>query len=377
MKLLSIVSARPNFVKLAAVHHAIDEWNKQGKSPQIEHIIVHTGQHYDPLLSDTFFRELEISEPQVNLEVRSENSNEDTVERTTQAAIPVLKKLHPNLVLVYGDVSGALGGAKAAHGLGIPIAHVEAGLRSFDDTMPEEYNRKEIDKISNLLFVTEQAGWDNLEEERNKEGKNMEGVHFVGNTMIDTLKRIRRKIFTSSSPPHPSRFGLVTLHRPSNVDAREKLERNIEFLNQVAAVCPLIFPVHPRTEASLKRFDLLQMISPQIDRRKSLDYFDFLKLLHQSDFVLTDSGGIQEETTCLGVKCFTLRKNTERPVTTQDGTNTLITDLDDLAQRNSVIDFATMPVDYTERANYALYHQPKYWNGRAGERIVEVLASNL
>lgn len=365
MKVLSVASARPNFVKLAAVHHAFQE----AALPGWEHLIVHTGQHYDPMFSDIFFQELGIAEPEKNLEVKSGESNEDTVERTRKAALPVLKTLKPDLILVYGDVSGALGGAQAARELKIPVAHIEAGLRSGDKTMPEERNRIAIDHIASLLFVTEQAGMDNLQQEGITEN-----VHLVGNTMIDTLKRMGRAILKSPYPlpPHPEYFGLVTLHRPNNVDVKEALESNIGFLNQVASVCPIIFPVHRRTEASLKRFGLKQRVSPRIDIREPLGYLDFLKLLYVSDFILTDSGGIQEETTYLGVKCFTLRKNTERPCTLEKngGTNTLI---DSDGKRKIVLEFAKNRPDYTRRVGEALYSCPKEWQENASTNIIKVL----
>lgn len=376
MKIVSIVSARPNFVKLAAVHHAF-----QKHAPKDwKHIIVHTGQHYDPLLSDVFFKELDIPQPDENLEVKSEGSNEDTVEHTKRAAIPVLKKLQPDLLIVYGDVSGALGGAQAAQECGIPIAHVEAGLRSRDLSMPEEHNRIGIDRIAGLLFVTEQSGEDNLEKER-EEGAVKGEIHFVGNTMIDTLMRmtVRRKNFDVFMKQHllpeldslpPKSFGLVTLHRPSNVDSQDNLVHCIDFLNAVSRHCLLVFPVHLRTQAAIEKFQLQSKFDRSVRREGPLGYLHFMKLMIRSKFVITDSGGIQEEAIFLGIKCFTLRKNTERPVTLEYG-NQLI-DLDKKSDEKVVCDYATVPHVSTPRIS-SLESVPPRWDGQAGERIMGVL----
>ena len=367
VRLLSIASARPNFVKLAAVHHAFaahapKDW---------EHIIVHTGQHYDPLLSDVFFKELAIPEPHENLAVKGGVSNEETVAKTKEAMFPILRKHQPNLVLVYGDVSGALGGAEAAHELGIPVAHIEAGLRSFDEAMPEERNRRAIDHIAQLLFVTEQSGMDNLQKEK------MAGeIHFVGNTMIDTLVRMSTLIKDQHLPSHlPKKFGVVTLHRPSNVDRREDLKRNIAFLNEVAGIRPLVFPIHPRTRDRLYQRDEGLITTPPIATHHALfliqplGYLPFLRLMLEADFILTDSGGMQEEAAFLKKKCFTLRKNTERPSTVETGCNVLI-DLQKAGDRVQVLSYAADP----KPVQAAL---PSLWDGRAGERIMGILNTFL
>ncbi len=373
MRIVSIVSARPNFIKLAALHHALKE-----HAPKWEHIIIHTGQHYDPLLSEIFFKELNIPEPHENLGVKGGASNDDTVARTKEAALPILKKLQPELVLVYGDVSGALGGALAAHELKIPIAHVEAGLRSFDDAMPEEGNRKAIDHLSAFLFVTEQSGMDNLQNEGITKG-----VHHVGNTMIDTLMRMTTRgtnfeVFMKQKLPspleklEPRHFGLVTLHRPSNVDNKENLERCIDFMNSVACKeCSLIFPVHFRTQAAIQRFGLQSKFLEYIRRIDPLGYLPFIKLMIRSKFVITDSGGIQEETAFLGIKCFTLRRNTERPITLKYG-NQLV-NLNDEKDKKSIITYARVPVSNVPKA-WSLETTLGFGGGHAGEEIVKELS---
>lgn len=356
MHLCSIVAARPNFMKLAGFHHAFTA----AKIPGWQHSIVHTGQHHNPLLSNVFFRELDIPEPDANLGVKGGATNEETVARTREACVPVLQRLQPNLVLVYGDVSGALGGAQAAKELGIAVAHVEAGLRSFDQTMPEERNRIAIDRLADLLFVTERSGVENLQREGITRG-----VHLVGNTMIDTLQRMGSLLQQSPPLRHPERFAVVTLHRPSNVDAEAALQENIRFLEHVAEQCPIVFPLHPRTAAALQKFSL--QLPPSIHVSAPLGYIEFLRLVHRADFILTDSGGIQEEAAFLGKKCFTLRKNTERPCTLEEngGSNTLI-DLAKEEDRQNVLAYATNPVMVAVRL-------PKEWDGRAGERIMDIL----
>lgn len=366
MRLVSIVSARPNFVKLAAVHHAIEQGNQREASSgqHLEHIIVHTGQHYDPLLSEVFFQELGIPKPDENLGVKGGVSNEDTVSRTKEAVLPVLKKLSPDLVLVYGDVSGALGGAQAAHECKIPVAHIEAGLRSFDDTMPEERNRIAIDRIAKLLFVTEKSGIENLENENVTEG-----VHFVGNTMIDILGILKRlkPIMEEQLPKLPGgRYAVATIHRPSNVDDPTVLRGLIEFMKEVAELCPIVLPVHPRLQIALNKIDFsLDESGPPLLLVESTPYIQFHFWLAHSAFILTDSGGIQEEAVFHGKRCFTLRKNTERPSTIDAGSNVLI-DLEKSEDREKVLSYAKDP----KPIQVAI---PELWDGKAGERIVEVL----
>jgi UDP-N-acetylglucosamine 2-epimerase (non-hydrolysing) len=357
MKLVSIVSARPNFIKLAGVYHALKE---SGKS-DVEHIVVHTGQHHDPIFSDIFFKELNLPEPEVNLNVQSNGDNRDTAERTKQACIPVLQKIQPDVVLVYGDVSGALGGAWAAHDLNIKLGHIESGLRSFDETMPEEKNRKEIDNLANLLFVTEKSGVENLVHEGITEN-----VHFVGNTMIDTLVRMKPVIEKQSLPEGlPEKYGVVTLHRPGNVDNKSALELSFAFLSGVASKFPLVFPMHLRTKSALEEHGMSHSFSKDIKVLGPLGYLSFLRLVQGSSFVLTDSGGIQEETVFLGKKCFTLRKNTERPSTIDAKSNELI-NMRDEKDFKRVLAFCAKPKDPVVKV-------PEFWDGHAGERISDIL----
>lgn len=357
MKVLSTASARPNFVKLAAVHHAFVAHSG------FEHVIVHTGQHYDPLFSDIFFEQLSIPMPAHNLGVKGGGDRESVIAATATAILPILEKEKPDIVLVYGDVNGAVGAARAANELSIHIGHIESGLRSFDLTMPEEHNRIEIDRLADHLFVTEQSGVDHLQKE-GAGGK----VHFVGNTMIDTLVRMLPLVRTSPLPQGlPKAYAIATLHRPSNVDSPASLKKSLEFLGEVSTYCPLVFPLHRRTQAAIEAAGLKDLIPSTITLIDPLGYIEFLALVSHAAFVLTDSGGIQEEATFLGKKCFTLRKNTERPSTVRSGSNTLI-DLDDIGDQNTVLSFAKKPRDPTVLI-------PSLWDGKAGERIAEVLAS--
>ncbi len=350
---LSSASARPNFVKLAAVHHAL------AKHEGVKHLIVHTGQHYDPLFSDIFFRQLSIPEPTQNLGIKGGATREETIQMTCDAMMSALKLTRPDIVLVYGDVNGAVGAARAASTLGIKIGHVEAGLRSFDADMPEELNRMEIDSLANELFVSEQSGMAHLSKEGAK-GR----VHFVGNTMIDTLIRMRPSIDTVSLPfDTPQRFAIATLHRPSNVDTKEVLKKNIDFLSDIAAICPLILPLHRRTQEALVTHGLT--VNENILVIEPLGYLEFLHLMSSAEFLLTDSGGIQEEATFLQKPCFTLRRNTERPATVLSGSNVLI-DPDRDVDYQKVLSFA-------EQSRRILVKIPDLWDGKAGERIADVL----
>jgi UDP-N-acetylglucosamine 2-epimerase (non-hydrolysing) len=367
MRLVSIVSARPNFIKLASIAHAIEKSNQRSASSgqHIEHIIVHTGQHYDPLLSDVFFKELGISQPQVNLGVKGGGDNDDTVKRTKEATIPILQELKPDLVVVYGDVSGALAGAQAAHALHLPVAHIEAGLRSFDPTMPEEGNRIAIDHVAKLLFVTEKSGLKNLDDENVTEG-----VHFVGNTMIDTLLKMMpiiektHRSFTAAKEP----FAVVTLHRPNNVDEPLQLERIMGFLAKVASHISIVLPMHPRLTQRLTDSGKA-ILGANIFGIPPVAYLEFIHLMKDAAFILTDSGGIQEEATLLGKRCFTLRKNTERPSTVEAGSNALI-DLEKADDRERVLSYAKDP----KPPHVAI---PELWDGKAGERIVKILQDFL
>ena len=354
MKLFSICSARPNFVKLAAVHHALAALNRS----DIHHQIVHTGQHYDPFFSDEFFRELAIPTPSINLEIAN-GTNEEQQKRVQEACTELFQKNRPDMIIVYGDVNGAAAAARAAHQQGIKIAHVEAGLRSFDSSMPEEHNRIAIDKVASLLFVTEQSGIDNLKKE-----EITEGVHLVGNTMIDTLIRMLPAIKKQKTVENIGKsYAVVTLHRPSNVDQKETLTALVDFLIELHQKTPIVFPLHRRTQARLSDFGLLDRLSNNIHVLEPLPYLAFKRLVLDASFVLTDSGGIQEETAYLQKKCFTMRPNTERPVTIACGSNELVDVIAKKGDRNRVLSYAQDPVAFQSSI-------PPLWDGKAGERII-------
>lgn len=362
-KLLSVASARPNFVKLAAIHHA---WS-ENFCDVFEHVIVHTGQHYDPLLSDIFFTQLEIPQPNHHLGIHG-GTRDEAIQRTKEALLPVLTQEKPDCVLVYGDVNGACAAAHAAYQLGIPVAHVEAGLRSGDLEMPEELNRIEIDRLSQYLFCTEQSGIDHLNAE-NVSKKTFR--YLVGNTMIDTLVRMMPLIEKTSmldgiSPP----FGIVTLHRPSNVDHPATLEALLQFLHAIAveSSLQLVLPMHHRLQQNLEKFGLLQKMNDfAVHLIEPQGYVPFLHLMKHCAFVLTDSGGMQEEAVFLQKRCFTLRRNTERPVTIECGSNILI-DPAKPEERRMVLAYAQQPAPLSIQI-------PTLWDGHAGERILAILAS--
>ncbi len=360
MRIVSVVAARPNFVKLAAIHHAI----AQARDLSIEHIIVHTGQHYDPILSDVFFEQLTIPMPNHNLGVHG-GDQADVMAKTEAALLPVLLKQKPDCVLVYGDVNGAVGAAEAVKKAGVKLAHIEAGLRSGDLTMPEEHNRIRIDELADFLFCTEESGMEHLASE------GVKGEAFlVGNTMIDTLIRMMPVIEKQKLPEGtPGRFAIATLHRPSNVDAENAITSVFAFLSEVSRYCPLLLPVHHRLSLSIEKFNLQNSFPETIRFFPPLPYLQFLKLVQGSEFILTDSGGIQEEATYLKKKCFTLRRNTERPATIESGSNTLIDGSKD-SDRNLVLEYAKNPVPPTVTI-------PKLWDGKTGERIVEILKKVL
>jgi UDP-N-acetylglucosamine 2-epimerase (non-hydrolysing) len=352
----AIVGARPNFVKMAALVHEIR------RRPSLECRLIHTGQHYSPEMSQSFFEELEIPPPDVNLEVGPGSAIAQTAEILRRLE-PVLREAAPGVVVVVGDVNSTLAGALAAAKLGLKLAHVEAGLRSFDRSMPEEVNRVLTDAVSDYLFVSEASGVRNLLAE----GVPGEKIHLVGNVMIDTLLRFRAKAGRSPILERlglrPGGYAVVTLHRPSNVDQGGALGLLAGALRELARSLPVVFPVHPRTARSLAAagVDLagLQTIPPQ-------GYLDFLCLMSRSRLVLTDSGGIQEETTVLGVPCLTLRNNTERPITIEQGTNRLAgTDPDRILGLAREV-LAGPPTEA---------RVPELWEGQAAERILDVLTN--
>ena len=353
MHVLHVVGARPNFMKAAPVLRGLQQLGARQS-------LVHTGQHYDANMSDVFFQQLEIPEPDVNLAVGSGSHAWQTAQIMTGFEAVVLER-KPDLVLVYGDVNSTVAAALVCAKLLIPVGHVEAGLRSSDRSMPEEINRLVTDQLSQLLFTPSADGDANLL----REGIARDRIHLVGNVMIDTLVRLLPRAFELKKNGHPPRYALMTLHRPSNVDDPEMLRRILNSILAVNGELPVIFPVHPRTRQRILQFGLstggIQLCEP-------ISYLEFLALQARATVVLTDSGGIQEETTYLGIPCLTLRPNTERPITIETGTNVLIGgDMEKLRAELSNI--------LAGRAKKGAI--PQLWDGRAGDRIARILQENF
>jgi UDP-N-acetylglucosamine 2-epimerase (non-hydrolysing) len=371
-KILSVVGARPNFMKIAPIAAEIR------KVPSFQHRLVHSGQHYDVLLSGSFFSDLGLPEPDVNLQVGSGSHAAQTAE-VMKRLEPVLLDFRPDLVLVVGDVNSTLAGAITAAKLGIAVAHVEAGLRSFDRSMPEEINRKLVDAISDLLFVSERSGVENLKAE----GVGADRIFLVGNVMIDTLLRHRpvaarspilEQLGLRTKGPDTRPYAVLTLHRPANVDRKETLQEILGAVAEIAREMPVLFPVHPRTRKHIADFGLEPLLaqngSVQLGIRplEPLGYIDFLALNNSARLVLTDSGGIQEETTALGVPCLTLRENTERPATVECGSNQIVG-----TEGARILAAARLAMNGTTRSSKV----PPLWDGNAAARIVEVLRQRL
>ncbi len=361
MKVLGVVGARPNFMKMAPVLDAL-----RGRD-EVETLLVHTGQHYDERMSSLFFDQLGLPRPDVDLGVGSGSHAVQTADAMKRID-PVLERELPDVVVVVGDVNSTLAAALAAVKRGIPVAHVEAGLRSFDRAMPEEINRVLTDQISDLLFVTEKPALANLA----REGVSGSRVHFVGNAMIDTLIKHRDRAGSLDMPGRlglePRRYGVVTLHRPSNVDDPVRLASLLDLLGEFSWDIPLVFPVHPRTEAFMRSAGLSEKTAahPGLRLTAPLGYLEFLGLVDGARVVLTDSGGIQEETTVLGVPCLTLRENTERPVTVLEGTNR-IAGCDPPRIRTAWRETLSRPAPAGRI--------PDLWDGKAGVRIANVLTA--
>lgn len=362
-KIIHIVGARPNFMKAEPAIRALRS------RPGVQQILVHTGQHYDRNMSDVFFEQLGMPMPDINLEVGSGSHARQTAETMTRFE-PVVLESKPDWVLVYGDVNSTVAATLVCAKLLIPIAHVEAGLRSGDRTMPEEVNRLVTDQLANLLFTPSEDGNVNLQ----REGVAPEKIHLVGNLMIDTLVRLlpqaeagwpesRRALPVPEKVWAEGRYMLVTLHRPSNVDSPEQLQQLIGTLREFTAELPVIFPVHPRTRQRLQSLGLLEQLS-NFYVTDPVGYLDFLALQRYATLVVTDSGGIQEETTYLNVPCLTVRENTERPITVTVGSNILVgQDMERLkVEVRRILD-----------GNAKSGQQPPLWDGRAGERVADVL----
>jgi UDP-N-acetylglucosamine 2-epimerase (non-hydrolysing) len=407
MKIMTVVGARPNFMKAAPIIAAIREHNNQARRanaglssespvPMIDHTLVHTGQHYDAAMSDSFFSDLQLPPPDIRLGVGSASHGVQTAEILKRFE-KILLTHRPDVVIVVGDVNSTLACSLVTAKISFDsmgtrplLAHVEAGLRSFDRSMPEEVNRVVTDHVADLLFVTEQSGVMNLRDE----GIRADSVHFVGNTMIDSLLSFQEQAEQSTilddlelrchvggNGDGIARYGLLTLHRPSNVDNREVFRSILAGVEELAAQCPVVFPTHPRTQRRIREFGLegrfntnlpgMNDIERAVNGRNGiivvdpLGYLDFLCLMKHAAVVVTDSGGIQEETTCLGIPCVTVRDNTERPVTVERGTN--------------IVAGTTQ-----EKIAAAIRRQmgrtggntrPEKWDGQAARRIVEILVA--
>ncbi len=359
-RVLNIVGARPNFMKIAPIHRSMKQYPND-----FEPVLVHTGQHYDKQMSKVFFDDLELPEPDIYLGVGSGSHAVQTAKIMIEFE-KICQEMKPDLVLVVGDVNSTVACSLVASKLEIPVAHVEAGLRSLDRSMPEEINRIVTDALSEYLFTTEKSGTENLL----KEGIDPHKIHFVGNVMIDSLIYYLQK--NDGAPLlkefhlQPKEYALVTLHRPSNVDNPENFLKIISAFEQLSSRLPIIFPIHPRTEKNIKDFGLEKRLAslPNLQLIAPVGYLDFMQLMRHCKFVMTDSGGIQEETTYLGIPCMTLRENTERPVTVSEGTNEIVgTDTEKIVQLTwQLLD-----------GKWKKGRIPELWDGNAADRIVEIL----
>lgn len=403
MKIVLVAGARPNFMKVAAIIDAI-ELHNSSDAPCIDYRLVHTGQHYDAKMSQTFFTDLGIPKPDVDLGVGSSSHAQQTGEIIKQFESVVLNE-RPDIVMIVGDVNSTIACSLVAAKISYPtptvslklhrprIAHVEAGLRSFDRDMPEEINRVLTDVVSDFLFITEQSAVKNLQ----KEGISKDKIYFVGNTMVDSLLKHKKRstesdilsrlgllkdvgsaVKSGSGVQRPASqvsqrpYGVMTLHRPSNVDDPECFRNILEALQELGRDMPMVFPVHPRTMKRIQEFQFEKFFS-SLDSQdigesglycvEPLGYLDFLCLTSQAQLVLTDSGGLQEETTILGVPCVTLRENTERPITMTQGTNVLAG-----TTKEQILFHAQHQLTHSRKRK-----RPKYWDGQAGKRIVQTL----
>lgn len=365
MDILVVAGARPNFMKIAPILRAM------ASSKILRGRLIHTGQHHDDAMSGSFFRELDIPEPEENLGVGSA-AREVQIAEIMRRFEQTVEKIAPRAVLVVGDVNSTLACAQVAARKKIPVIHVEAGLRSFDQTMPEEINRILTDKISDFLFTTEREADENLV----KEGIAREKIHFVGNVMVDCLEHNLGRAVNAAETfaaqnvkISPSNFALLTLHRPSNVDDPATLKGVLGALHEIGGRMPIIFPAHPRTKESITRFSLDHYFN---DKRIFLvppqSYLSMLGLMKEAKIVMTDSGGLQEETTALGVPCFTLRENTERWVTVNEGTNTMV----GTSPQALLSAFEKFMKGDTKKGA-----RPELWDGNASHRIVSILEQKL
>ncbi len=358
MKIINVVGARPNFMKVAPIQRVMEHRHLDVK-------LVHTGQHYDERMSKLFFIDLQMPQPDVYLNVGSGSHAVQTAKVMVEFE-KVLEAEQPDLVLVVGDVNSTIACSLVASKMSIKVAHVEAGLRSFDREMPEEINRILTDSISDYLFVTEQSGIDNLK----KEGISPDKIFFVGHVMIDSLvyflEKAKESDILQKNGLQPHEYALITLHRPSNVDVKENFEKILSAFEQIESDLPIVFPIHPRSRKMIEQFGL----SSRVEKMKNLrlmepqGYLDFMNMMQQARLVMTDSGGIQEETTYLQIPCLTIRENTERPVTVEQGTNILVG-----TDTNRIVSEARKILAGNGRKGRI----PDLWDGKAAERIVDIL----
>ncbi len=358
-KILIVVGTRPNFIKVTQFHSVIKNYL------DLDCKIVHTGQHFDKNMSSIFFEQFRL-QPDIFLNVEAGSPISQMAE-IMKGLEKTVNEYKPDLMIVPGDVNSTLAGALTANKMGIPLAHLESGLRSYDRTMPEEFNRVLTDNMANYFFVTEQSGYDALI----KEGKDKNTIHFVGNTMIDTLvaysKDIENCSILQKFELEPKKYLLMTMHRPATVDSADGLKKLNNLVKNITKKYNVVFPAHPRTIHNLEKYGLLTELkqNKKLILCEPLDYFSFQKLVKDSLMIITDSGGIQEESTFLGVPCLTLRPNTERPVTVTLGTNELIPFDEKLIESK---------IESVEKGTYKKGQIPPMWDGKATERIVNVVA---
>lgn len=360
IKIISVVGARPNFIKIASL---IEEIKKR---KEIEHILINTDQHYNYELSGVFFSELKIPEPDYNLNIGS-GTHAWQMSKIIERLEPLLKKENPDLMIVVGDVNSTLAGALTAAKLKISIAHIEAGLRSFDKNMPEEINRLLTDHLADHLFVSEPSGVKNLLNE----GISRKKIFLVGNIMIDTLLRHKNKILKvpilKKMGVKEKNYAVLTLHRPENVDDKKTLGKLLKVINELQKRVEIIWPIHPRTKKRLREFNFSKRLGrvKNLKIKPPLGYFEMLSLINNSKLVLTDSGGIQEETTVLKVPCLTLRERTERPITVEEGTNIVVgSNPTRILKEVKRILKRTVKKDKT----------PEYWDGKTARRIIRIIS---
>ncbi len=379
LRILSVVGARPNFMKVAPIHRAFQRMEfarvrKGASTLAVEHLIVHTGQHYDAAMSDAFFADLEMPEPAYFLGVGSGSHAEQTA-KVMMGFEKVCLEATPAMVLVVGDVNSTIAATLTATKLGIPVAHVEAGLRSFDRTMPEELNRLATDALCDYAFVTEESGMQHLKRENFPQ----ERCFFVGNTMIDSLHfalpKARQSSVLADIGVEAGKYVLATLHRPSNVDDPAQLRALAEIFADISREYAIVFPVHPRTRKQLQEFGVQELLAAHsnIHCIEPQGYVNFLALMMQARLVMTDSGGVQEETTALGVPCLTLRTTTERPITCELGTNVLVRP--EAASIRAAVQTALFDTSRNNASKQASV--PPLWDGRAAERIASLIVEIL